>query len=88
MPACRNYEPPDVTWPEPEPDDGAVVLCRPPSEADPELPDLDEPVLAAPVLPDPELPEPVFADPELLDPVEPVVLVLCPVVACAVSASE
>ena len=65
------YEPPDVTWPLPELDDGAPVLLRPPPE-EPELlvPELLVPELVPLELVPPELsldlPVPELLVPELL----------------------
>jgi hypothetical protein len=71
------YEPPDVTWPLPELDDGAPVLLRPPLEEPEPLPELVLPELALPELvplelllplPELELDLPELLVPELLVP--------------------
>jgi hypothetical protein len=60
-----GQEPPEVTWPEPELDDGAVVLLRPLERFEPELFELAEFALEDF---EPELPE--LAEPELAEPVD------------------
>ena len=71
----NHQEPPDVTWLEPELEDGALADLRPleldvePDELLLDLVELDEPLLDLPVLDDPVLDDPVLDDPVLEEPV-------------------